>query len=276
MFEIGVFHNGASSLPVVLTKDGVAVNDGSLAEVHAAAQEVMINQVRQGILAEKLGFQSFWLTEHHFQPEGAEMSPNPLFTQMAIASQTKKIRLGQCANIVVWHHPVRIAEQIAQLDVISGGRVECGMGRGYQPRENETLGRPYGSTIQDQERNRKSFEEAVAIIQKCWTRAIIFASRREFLHSADLYQVEPQADHRLFRHGQGRAAAGGRDRDRRAGHVFRRQSGAGDDDDLEGAAGLSAAGAEAASADLGTGDEFPLAEMGGGAWRQRRDDRRAE
>ena len=207
MFEIGVFHNGASSLPVVLTKDGVAVNDGSLAEVHAAAQEVLINQVRQGILAEKLGFQSFWLTEHHFQPEGAEMSPNPLFTQMAIAAQTKKIRLGQCANIVVWHHPVRIAEQIAQLDVISGGRVECGMGRGYQPRENETLGRPYGSTIQDQERNRKSFEEAVAIIQKCWTETIVFAHRGEnFSHSADLHQVEPQADHRLLRHGQSRDA----------------------------------------------------------------------
>ena len=107
MFEIGVFHNGASSLPVVVTKDGVAVNDGSLAEVHAPRRRSLVNQVRQGILAEKLGFQSFWLTEHHFQPEGAEMSPNPLFTQMAIAAQTKRIRLGQCANIVVWHHPVR-------------------------------------------------------------------------------------------------------------------------------------------------------------------------
>ena len=70
MFEIGVFHNGASSLPVVVTKEGVAVNDGSLAEVHVAAQEVLVNQVRQGILAEKLGYQSFWLTEHHYQPEG--------------------------------------------------------------------------------------------------------------------------------------------------------------------------------------------------------------
>ena len=98
MLEIGVFHNGASSLPVIITKDGVAVNDGSLAEVHDAAQEVLVNQVRQGILAEKLGFQSFWLTEHHFQPEGAEMSPNPLFTQMAIAAQTKRIRLGQCGQ----------------------------------------------------------------------------------------------------------------------------------------------------------------------------------
>src|SRR5271155_6046554 len=78
MLEIGLFHNGASSLPVITTKDGVTFNDGSLAEVHKAAQETLVNQVRQGILAEKLGFQSFWLTEHHFQPEGAEMSPNPL------------------------------------------------------------------------------------------------------------------------------------------------------------------------------------------------------
>ncbi len=184
MFEIGIFHNGASRLPVVETKDGVAVSDGSLAEVHVAAQEVLVSQVRQGILAEKLGFQSFWLTEHHFQPEGAEMSPNPLLTQMAIATRTRKIRLGQCANIVVWHHPVRIAEQIAQLDVVSNGRVECGMGRGYQPRENETLGRPYGSTIQDQERNRKSFEEAVAIIRKCWTEL-------SFSHRGENFSIPP-------------------------------------------------------------------------------------
>ena len=82
MLEIGLFHNGASSLPIATTKDGVTFNDGSLPEVHRTAQETLVNQVRQGILAEKLGFQSFWLTEHHFQPEGAEMSPNPLMVQM--------------------------------------------------------------------------------------------------------------------------------------------------------------------------------------------------
>ena len=169
MLEIGLFHNGASSLPVITNKSGVTFNDGTLAEVHQAAQETLVNQVRQGILAEKLGFQSFWLTEHHFQPEGAEMSPNPLMVQMSVAAHTKRVRLGQAANIIVWHHPVRLAEQIAILDVISGGRVECGIGRGYQPRENETLGRPYGSTIQDQERNRKAFEESIAIMKKCWT-----------------------------------------------------------------------------------------------------------
>jgi hypothetical protein len=66
MLEIGLFHNGASSLPVTTNKDGVTFNKGSLPEVHRVAQETLVNQVRQGILAEKLGFQSFWLTEHHF------------------------------------------------------------------------------------------------------------------------------------------------------------------------------------------------------------------
>jgi alkanesulfonate monooxygenase SsuD/methylene tetrahydromethanopterin reductase-like flavin-dependent oxidoreductase (luciferase family) len=113
----------------------------------------------------------------------AEMSPNPLMVQMSVAAHTKRIRLGQAANIIVWHHPVRLAEQIATLDVISGGRVDCGIGRGYQPRENETLGRPYGSTIQDQERNRKAFEEVrLGLLQAssrddhgalCWYRRVI-------------------------------------------------------------------------------------------------------
>src|SRR6516162_1186591 len=140
MLEIGLFHNGASSLPIITNEDGVTFNDGALPEVHRAAQETLVNQVRQGILAEKLGFQSFWLTEHHFQPEGAEMSPNPLMVQMSVAAHTKRIRLGQAANIIVWHHPVRLAEQIALLDVISGGRVECGIGR--RRRQQVGCGRP--------------------------------------------------------------------------------------------------------------------------------------
>ncbi len=276
MLEIGVFHNGASSLPVITTKDGVTLNDGSLAQVHQAAQATLVNQVRQGILAEKLGFQSFWLTEHHFQPEGAEMSPNPLMVQTAIAANTRRIRLGQAANIIVWHHPVRLAEQIATLDVISGGRVECGIGRGYQPRENETLGRPYGSTIQDQERNRKAFEEAVAILKKCWTEP-------SFSHHGENFSIPPSYtkwNHKqtiaYFQIGQGRAPSGGRALSRRSRHVFRGQSGAGHDDDAQGASGLPAARAETAPATVGAADQHALAQMGGGAWDQRRHDRGAE
>ncbi len=170
MIEIGIFHNGAADLPTKVTPDGVVVNDGDLTATHESAQRGLVNQVRQGILADQLGFDYYFMTEHHFQPEGAEFSPNPLLAEAAIASRTKRIRLGQTANIITWWHPVRFAEQVAMLDVISGGRVECGIGRGYQPRENEVFGWPYGSTIQDQERNRSYYEEAYEMIMAAWTQ----------------------------------------------------------------------------------------------------------
>ena len=186
MIEIGVFHNGASELPCKRTRDGIVVTDGSLAEVHEGARTTILNQVRQGILADRLGFDYWFQTEHHFQPEGAELSPNPLLSEMAIAAQTRRIRLGQAANIITWHHPVRFAEQVAMLDVMSGGRVECGIGRGYQPRENETFGKPFGSTIQDQERNRAAFQEAFELILKAWTEPSL-SHRGEFFSVPPVY-----------------------------------------------------------------------------------------
>jgi len=183
MIEIGVFHNGASDLPSKQAEwDGaeVTVNEGNLADTHVAAQRTIQNQVRQGILADRLGFDYYFQTEHHFQPEGAELSPNPLLSEAAIAASTKRIRLAQAANIICWWHPLRIAEQAAMLDVISGGRLDFGIGRGYQPRENETFGWPFGSTIQDQERNRAYYEEAYDIIIKAWTEDC-FSHHGEFL-----------------------------------------------------------------------------------------------
>jgi alkanesulfonate monooxygenase SsuD/methylene tetrahydromethanopterin reductase-like flavin-dependent oxidoreductase (luciferase family) len=187
MLEINVFHNGACDLPPTAVEvDGqwVIVNGGDLAQIHESNQRVLVAQVRQGILADRLGFNYWFMTEHHFQPEGAEFSPNPLLVETAIATQTRQIRLGQMANIITCWHPVRIAEQAAMLDVISGGRLEFGIGRGYQPRENEVFGWPYGSTIQDQERNRAYYEEAFDIILKCWTEP-------SFFHQGQFYTIPP-------------------------------------------------------------------------------------
>jgi hypothetical protein len=94
MIEIGVFHNGASDLPVTRTTSGVAINDGNLAEVHEASQRGLVAQVRQGILADKLGFNYFFMTEHHFQPEGAEFSPNPLLSSPRPRSRRARARFG--------------------------------------------------------------------------------------------------------------------------------------------------------------------------------------
>ncbi len=185
MLEVGMFHNGATDLPAVASKpDGVPVPDASLEEVHESYQRITARQVRQAILAEQLGFNYVFFTEHHFQPEGAEFSPNPLITLAAIASRTNRIRLGQMANILPWWHPIRLAEQAATLDVISGGRLEFGIGRGYQPREAEVFGKPYGSTVQDQERNRRYFEEALELILKCWTQP-------SFSHQGEFFTIPP-------------------------------------------------------------------------------------
>jgi alkanesulfonate monooxygenase SsuD/methylene tetrahydromethanopterin reductase-like flavin-dependent oxidoreductase (luciferase family) len=185
MIEVGIFHNGAMDIPrMTTTGHGTNVVNCTLGEGHDSQQRVLVGQVRMGILADQLGYDYFWMTEHHFQPEGIEFSPNPLLAQAAIAARTKSIRLGQAANIITWHHPIRLAEQIAMLDVISGGRVEAGLGRGYQPREAEVFGWPYGSTIQDQERNRSYWEEAYEIILKAWTQ-------ESFSHHGEFFSIPP-------------------------------------------------------------------------------------
>jgi alkanesulfonate monooxygenase SsuD/methylene tetrahydromethanopterin reductase-like flavin-dependent oxidoreductase (luciferase family) len=184
MIQFGIFQNGASDLPVADTPSGVLVAGGSLGDMHASFQRIMVDQVRQGVLAEQLGYDFYFMTEHHFQPEGPEFSPNPLMAEMAIAAQTRRIRLGQATNILPQWHPLRVAELGAMLDVISGGRVEFGVGRGYQPREVEVFGFPYGSSIQDQERNRAYFQEAYDLIIKAWTQL-------SFSHQGQFFTVPP-------------------------------------------------------------------------------------
>jgi len=185
MIDIGIFHNGASDLPIRTNKDGIHIPDGDLAAMHESNIRGIRNVVRQGILADKLGFDSFWQTEHHFQPEGVEFSPQPMMSEMAIAMHTKRIRLGQATNILSNWHPVRFAEEAAMLDILSGGRAEIGIGRGYQPREVETLGRNFGATIQDQERNRRYFQEAYDLLMKCWTEP-------SFSHHGENFSIPPE------------------------------------------------------------------------------------
>lgn len=183
MIDFGIFQNGASYMPSKEV-DGAYVNDGDLRSTHEVRKRTLIDQIRQGILADRLGFDYYFMTEHHFQPEGVEFSPNPLLAEMAIAARTTRIRLGQIANIIPWHHPIRFAEQIAMLDIVSGGRAECGIGRGYQPREAEVFGWGHGSTIQDQERNRSFYEEAFEIIIRAWTED-------SFSHHGEFFSIPP-------------------------------------------------------------------------------------
>jgi alkanesulfonate monooxygenase SsuD/methylene tetrahydromethanopterin reductase-like flavin-dependent oxidoreductase (luciferase family) len=170
MIEFAMLDNGPTDLRIRQMASGVLLPDGDLEAMHESRRRTTVNQVRMAILAEKLGFHYSFFTEHHFQPEGAEYSPNPLILGAAIAVRTKRIRIGQMANILSWWHPIRLAEQAAMVDVLSGGRLEFGIGRGAQPRETEIFGQVFGSTSSDEERTRAYCDECYEIITRAWTQ----------------------------------------------------------------------------------------------------------
>jgi alkanesulfonate monooxygenase SsuD/methylene tetrahydromethanopterin reductase-like flavin-dependent oxidoreductase (luciferase family) len=82
--------------------------------------------VGAGSTAERLGYDSYWLTEHHFQHEGYEVVPNGLMLGAVIAERTERIRLGMAFNIIPQWHPLRFAEDFSTLHNFSGGRAHHG------------------------------------------------------------------------------------------------------------------------------------------------------
>src|ERR1044072_6162372 len=97
--------------------------------------EVMDEAREFAVTADRAGFWSAWYTEHHFGHEAIEITPNPVLMGADIAARTENIRIGQAANIAPSCHPLRLAEAIARLDRLSGGRVEVAPGRGLWGRE---------------------------------------------------------------------------------------------------------------------------------------------
>jgi alkanesulfonate monooxygenase SsuD/methylene tetrahydromethanopterin reductase-like flavin-dependent oxidoreductase (luciferase family) len=125
--------------------------------------------------ADSLGYDTMWLTEHHFQYEGYEVTPNLIQFGQHLASITKSLRQGQAFNVVPQWHPLRLAEDFAVADVLTGGRMVFGVGRGTVPRESQTLGAVVasGDNAMAKEldaQNRERFEEAMEVIKLAWTQ----------------------------------------------------------------------------------------------------------
>ena len=134
----------------------------------AANAEQMIDNLRQQtVLAEELGFEAMWLGEHHFGPYGVGDLPNPILLGADLAARTSRIRIGQMANIAPWWHPIRLAEDLAILDNMTGGRVEVGFGRGIWPYEGPQF-HPNADPRKDKE-NRELFRETVEVVRGIWT-----------------------------------------------------------------------------------------------------------
>jgi alkanesulfonate monooxygenase SsuD/methylene tetrahydromethanopterin reductase-like flavin-dependent oxidoreductase (luciferase family) len=123
--------------------------------------------------ADATGFDTMWLTEHHFQYEGYEVLPNLIMFGLYGTTRTEHLRFGQMFNVVPQWHPLRLAEDFALADVLSGGRMQFGVGRGTVPREAESLGTVVASgdnemAVELDRINRETFEEGMDIILSAW------------------------------------------------------------------------------------------------------------
>jgi alkanesulfonate monooxygenase SsuD/methylene tetrahydromethanopterin reductase-like flavin-dependent oxidoreductase (luciferase family) len=131
----------------------------------------------QARLADDLGYDSISFTEHHFHVEGFEISNNPVLLDLFVAMQTRRIRVGQLGIVLPAENPIRVAENIAMLDHMSGGRANAGFARGYQRRWVDVMAQQthgiHGALPHQHDAidaaNRDAFEECFAIVKRAWT-----------------------------------------------------------------------------------------------------------
>jgi alkanesulfonate monooxygenase SsuD/methylene tetrahydromethanopterin reductase-like flavin-dependent oxidoreductase (luciferase family) len=140
------------------------VSVGYELEVRGRTREVerrsFENVMEQVVLADELGYQTAWFVEHHFT-RGFSHSSAPDLILSALSQRTERIRLGLGVVLLPFQSPIRTAERVATLDVLSGGRVEFGTGRGASPLEYQAFRRPF-------EQSRKIWEDSLEAVLAIW------------------------------------------------------------------------------------------------------------
>ena len=152
--------------------------EGGMVGLRAELYQQMLTEITaQAQLADTLGYDSISFTEHHFHAEGFELSNNPVMLDLYVGMQTKRLRVGQLGVVLPASNPIRVAEDIAMLDHMTGGRANAGFARGYQRRwvdimAQQTHGihgaQPHQHDAID-DANRAAFEECYRIIKRAWT-----------------------------------------------------------------------------------------------------------
>ena len=123
-------------------------------------QGLLSDFTEQAVAGEELGFRAVWLAEHHFTRYG--LGASSLLIASHLAARTRRIRLGTAVLIPPLHHPVRLAEDTSTLDVLSGGRLDVGFGRG-------AAGSEYASFGIDHAESQARYRETIAMVEALWT-----------------------------------------------------------------------------------------------------------
>ena len=164
---------------------GTAVNDRYLSDEHLASALDITEDL--AVAADRLGYHTLWLAEHHFQREGYECLPNLLMQYVHLAHLTENIKFGCAFNVGPMWHPLRLAEDYALADRLTDGRIIFGLGRGYHTREVESFGAP----MLDKEANRDLFEEQAEVMFKAF-------NNYSFSHHGKYYDIPPKVPYRGY------------------------------------------------------------------------------
>src|SRR5947208_1626945 len=153
------------------------LSDNHYADNPRSANQFVADITAEALYADELGMNSAWIGEHHFNSLGVLSCPDLVLSY--IAARTKHIRLAPAVTVTPLHHPIRVAEQWATLDLLSGGRVDFAAGRGYDSREYE----PFHVSFKD---NQGIFEEGMGIVRRLWESEEPISHRGKHYQFADV------------------------------------------------------------------------------------------
>lgn len=175
MVVLGAHCEGFVGCPVERLDNGLVVPAVDIETLQSAHQQVVRTQIELSVAAEELGYDFVVHPENHFDLMTA-CAPDPITVQTAVAARTEEIRLLQAANSLTRHDPVRLAERLAVLDVVSDGRVDVGLAKGSGKREAAQFGAEAGSDV---------FEEYVDVLRGAWTEPTLS-------HHGESYDAPPE------------------------------------------------------------------------------------
>ena len=147
-----------------------------------SANQLVADIIDEAVYAETVGLNSAWIGEHHFSTLGVLSCPDLALAH--IAARTRHIRLAPAVTVLPLHHPIRVAEQWASLDLLSGGRVDFAAGRGYDRREYL----PFNVSFED---NQQIFAEGLEVVRRFWSSAFPVTHHGKY-YQFDNVAITPQ------------------------------------------------------------------------------------
>ena len=158
-------------LSIFSVQDHYPAGPRSVAQLYAEV-------IAQAELAEALGYDTFWVAEHHFHEYG--VVPNPAVMLAALAQRTTRLKLGTAISILTFHNPLTVAESYAMVDVLSGGRLVYGVGSGY-------LAHEFAGYAIDPAEKRDRFDENLAVVKRLLAGERVSAQGR--FHTVDAVEL---------------------------------------------------------------------------------------